>query len=597
MRSFLLVAAFLVSMLSGCATYEIRSTAIAKNQPLPATHGVVALQVINNAERLAPLHKGWTAVIVVRTDNMDAIKAAAIAQAKEKAEKKGKTIDEDKVDWDPEVYELTPVYQGTVDSQLFIGSMPPGEYMISTLYSFYNSGDMSSWISMPVFSAAGEFAVSDTTLTDLGSVLFQPLLSIKESSFWSTSTSSKAFVTRVFEESDLGSIVLPQYPQIQQQLNGKASQSWKTDELDPLREKLSVLATENALAASPIVLPTTQQRALAAKFGRLAIQQDGSWTTHNLPTNSQLYAALQIDGKVAVGGELGQLFVSSDWQQWQLTKPVDADEAIVWMGQTADSYFALTSSAKQYQVYRFNQLNTPWQKVGSYVKKDPNDWLVQNGGLFAAITQQGTLRIFNDNKRHDYNPADNSWSTDKSTSLRNMAQLANGALVAVEVSQWDGVGSQLISVDDGLTWQSINRNLSLFGDIKADVSLPVLTDNNEVITLSRNRKSSGEKSQIRIATTALSNADDSSSWQLHGVAKDNCHSLLPQLTTDNTLYFLCDQGQIVSTSDFGETWQTDIDRDIAQMQAQYETFIDELKQQQEVEEKAKETQAEAASEE
>jgi hypothetical protein len=33
------------------------------------------------------------------------------------------------------------------------------------------------------------------------------------------------------------------------------------------------------------------------------------------------------------------------------------------------------------------------------------------------------------------------------------------------------------------------------------------------------------------------------------------------------------------------------------MQAQYETFIDELKQQQEVEEKAKETQAEAASEE
>ena len=79
MRSFLLVAAFLVSMLSGCATYEIHSTAIAKNQPLPATHGVVALQVINNAERLAPLHKGWTAVIVVRTDNMDAIKAAAIA--------------------------------------------------------------------------------------------------------------------------------------------------------------------------------------------------------------------------------------------------------------------------------------------------------------------------------------------------------------------------------------------------------------------------------------------------------------------------------------------------------------------------------------
>ena len=143
MRSFLLVAAFLVSMLSGCATYDIRSTAIAKNQPLPATHGVVALQVINNAERLAPLHKGWTAVIVVRTDNMDAIKAAAIAEAKEKAEKKGKTIDEDKVDWDPEIYELTPVYQGTVDSQLFIGSMPPGEYMISTLYSYYNGGDMS----------------------------------------------------------------------------------------------------------------------------------------------------------------------------------------------------------------------------------------------------------------------------------------------------------------------------------------------------------------------------------------------------------------------------------------------------------------------
>ncbi len=579
MRVLAILTALLIGTLSGCATVTVQSTYVSKDQPLPAGSGLVAMQVINNADRLAPLHKGWTSILAIRVDNMDAIKQTAIEKAKATAAAKGKTIDEDKVDWDPELYSFYPMYEGTIDSQMFIGTMPEGEYIIAALKSMYYGGDVTSWISMPVYYAAGKFSVKPATFTDLGSILFQPLLSIKESSFWSNQSSTKAYVTRVFEKEDLAKIVLNHYPVIQQQVQGKASVGWIDDELDGLRQQLSQLSRQNALASSPLIFPLSGKRALAAKFGMISVLENDHWNNHNLPTNSQLYSALESDQNIAVGGELGQVFVSNDWQKWQLTRPVGADEAVVWFGETQTAKYALTSSAKHYQIYRFQHLEDKWLPVGNFVKKDPNDWLVQNGGLFVFITKNKTLRVFNDNKRYDFDETQNTWSNAKSTSLKNMVQLQDGTLVAVEVSQWDGVGAQLISQDDGINWQSINRNLSLFGDNKADVSLPAITTDGHVVTLSRAKAAGAKYSTLMIATNSVNDVNNAKSWQTHSPAKEKCESLLPQLTSGTRIYFLCDQGQVVSTDDYGKTWQTDIDRDIPEMQKQFDSFVEQLKKQ------------------
>ncbi|MCP3674156.1 MAG: hypothetical protein GY829_06755 [Gammaproteobacteria bacterium] len=587
MRNIFLATLLAIGFLSGCATYTIHSTSIDSTKPLPVGSGVVAVQVISNTDRLAPLHKGWTEVIAVRLDNMDALKSAAEEKAKQKATSNGKTFDKKDIEWDPDIYSFHPVYKGTVDSQLFIGNMPEGKYVISSLYSYYNDGNVSSWISMPVFYSAGKFKVQSKTLTDLGSIIFQPLLNVKERSFWSSKSSSKAFVTRSFQQQTLGQFVISHYPIIKQQLGNKEPIGWLEDELDDLRKNLSQLAEQNAFAANSIMFSESGKKVLGAKFGRLNVLQDEQWQTINLPTNSQLYAALELNEQVLVGGELGQLFVSDNWQQWQLENPLDSTEAIVWFGQTDAFAYALTSSAKQYRLYQFNTINQPWKQIGSFTKKDPNDWLIQNGGLFTFITQSGLLRVFNDNQQHDFNEVDGSWTKAKGLSLRAMTQVSNGILVGVEVSQWDGVGSQIISRDDGLTWVKVNRSLNWFGDNKADVSLPAITTDGKIVTLGRAKQASNSKSGLMVISSDLANVSNGKSWTTHAAAREDCQTLLPQLTTGSRIYFLCDQGEIISTNNFGDTWKMEIERSIANMQEQFEGFIEALKAKQKAEEQEK----------
>lgn len=571
-------------LLGGCASTSIQSTTIDYSQPLPVDEGVVTLQVINNTDRLAAFHKGWTEVIAVRIDNQERKKQRAIKIAKEKAQLKGKEFNEDDVDWDLDVYSFQPVDEGTIDSQMFLGRMPAGEYVISSLYSFFSNGEISSWISMPVFYSTGKFKVEGETLTDLGTIIFQPLLSIKDESFWSNRSTLKAFVTRSFEAQALGQYILASYPAIAQQVASKPTLTWEEDELDEFREKLSKLAIQNAFANTEITFNNSQSKALAAKFGKLNRLKNTQWETLNLPTNSQLYTAYEVGNTLYLGSELGQLFESQNLTDWQTTQPVSQQEAIVWFGETDEYTYALTSAAKRFELYQISDMSLPWKAIGTFLKKDPNNWLVQNGGLFTFVTQDGVVRVINDNKRFDFNESTGNWTNARTTSLRSFSQLPNGLLLAVEVSQWDGVGSQVISSDDGETWESLDRLLSWFGDNKADVSLPAVTASGEVVTLGRaGRKSKKTKRELKIISTPLSGISGKQKWQSHGTPKEGCHTMLPKLTSNEQLFFLCDQGQVISTADFGFTWTTEIDRNISHMQSEYETFVSELDAQREAE--------------
>lgn len=558
-------------MVNGCATHNIQSTYIDKNKPLSPGHGIVAAQVINNTDRLAPLHKGWTEVLAVRTDNMEALKQKALAEA----QAKGKKVTIDTVDWEPDAFSLRALQEGVIDSQLFVGSMPEGTYMLATLYSFYSDGNMSSWVSMPVYNSAGKFTVKNAEVTDLGSVVFQPLLSIKEKSFWSSQSSTKAYVTRLDDKQQLGKFILSHYPVIARDIEAGVTNGWQGDELDDFRKKLGTLSRTNAYGASAISLNGLARGVLLARFGQIRVlNQDQQWLQIDLPTNSQPSAVLETKQGVLIGAERGQLFWNTDWQVtgWQLKYPVAAKEAIVWMGKNQQNYFAVTSSAMNYKVYQFAGLDSDWQKIGEFKKKPKNSWLVQNGGLFPIVKDDGSLRLLNDDKVYDYIADTKQWKMQKGEAMVKVSQLSNGTLVGLEVSQWDGVGDQVLSTDNGNSWSDITRNLGFFGDAKSESSLPVVTQQGHLFTVGRVRKNK-QKSELRI----LSAKSHSGKWQTHGLAKEACLTMLPELSSNERLYFLCDQGQVVSTSDKGESWQTEITIDIAAMEQEYENLLKAIK--------------------
>jgi len=558
-------------LLAGCATSNIQSTKISASADLPLGHGVVAAQVINNTDRLAPLHKGWTEVIVIRTDNIEELKRLAT----EKAKAKGKSVAPDDLDWQPDAYSLTANNKGVIDSQIFVGSMPNGTYMISSLYSFFSNGEISSWVSMPVYQAAGNFDVVSNKLTNLGSIVFQPLLNVKEKSFWNNSSSQKAYVTRLNDKQNFTDFILSHYPNLAQKIEFTDPMGWSEDEFDEFRIKLGELSRENAFGERVSYLQKIGCRAVVARFGQVKVlQENGEWIKNDLHTNGQLSAVIELQNKVAVGSEKGLVFINNHTSTgWLEIQPVSAKEAVVWFGKGANKHYALTSAAMDYYVYEFEEPTQPWEKVGSFKKKERNNWLVQNGGLFPWIKQDGSLRVINDNTVYDYDNVSNTWTSAKTTSLVKLAQLRHGPLVGLEVSQWDGVGDQVYSLDDGESWLDINRNLSLFGDAKSDVSLPTLLSDNTVVTVARVKEKGAKSSDLKIVSSSIENLKSKGKWQIHGLTQGTCNTLLPELTDQNTLFFLCDKGEIVSTNNFGGTWKTELNIDLVGMQEKHQSMI------------------------
>lgn len=565
-----------ISLFTGCASTAIKSTAISTNTVLNQDQGVVVVQVINNTERLAPLHKDWSEVIAIRLDNADAKKKAAI----EKAKSKSKSVNEDKIEWEHDFYSLTPSRKGVVNSQVFVGAMPEGEYIITTLYSFYSDGNMSSWVSMPVYYSAGKFNVEKKRLTNLGSLVFQPLLSIKEKSFWNNRSSQKAYVTRLEEQQPLAQYVLGNFPQLVKQIDVTNPIGWQKDEHDPYRSKLGDIARNNAYGNIAISLTKSAKGALASKFGQLKVlNNDDSWQQFNLPTNGEMLAILEIEDEFFVGSEKGNLFsnkLSSD-KPWKKSTPVSPKEAITWFGKGTSLYYAVTQSDLNYKAYSFLHPSQQWEKIGEF-KKTNTTWLVQYGGLFPIITSTGSLRVFNDNKILDFVSDTATWQVSKGSSMLKIAQLDDDTLVGLEVSQWDGIGDQVVSIDNGNTWVTIARSLKMFGDQKTDYSLPAKLGGGQFVSLGRMTRKGKGKSTLNIISNGFDGLSKRNTWKYHHRAKENCEILLPQLSHDTKLYFLCDQGQLVSTGDFGKTWITEVDIDLKGMQSEYEVLRTAIKE-------------------
>lgn len=568
------IVGLLVCMLlfTGCAS-GIKNANLTKTSKLGPQDGMVAIQVINNAERLSGYHENWTSVYAVRVDNMKALKEAAIAKAKEKA--KGKAVDEDKVDWDPDMYSMDPIGAGAIGSQLFVGTMPAGEYVISSLYAYYTDGNMSSWISMKVGYEGGTFVVKPQEFANLGSVVFQPLKSIRQDSFWSSSNSQRAYVTRLPLIADLLPFVKTMYPQAAAQLTATSTSGWKTDELDGFRRDLADLSRGHVLLTDAST--HNGQASLFGKLGQLRQLQQGRWQPIDLPTNSQIGATLHHDEFTLVGAEQGEVFLKTKTSsKWQALRPVSADEAVLGLVQSGQDFFALTRASKAVKVYRFAKPTDSWQAVGNFPIKESGAFIRYGNAYMIAIP--GGVRVFNDVFLNDFATASSQWNTSKTDGLIRLVDLGSGVLLGLESSSWDGIGDTVYSADYGKTWVTLDRSSSFWVQSKFEFSLPARSGDTLVLIDSVAETSTVDgkpqkTSSLRITSKPIADIARKGAWQSHGKAIPGCEILLPQISDAKRIYALCEYGKVVSTADMGNSWQTEIDVNIEGMQKKQEQFL------------------------
>lgn len=571
---YIIAAISALMLLAGCAS-SFQQADISDVKAIPADHGFVAVSVVNNVEILAPLHPNWTEVWIVRTDNRAEKQAAAIA----KARSKGITKPDEEIDYDLDIFTLTPIAAGAITSQSFLGSMPAGDYRIGLLYSFYSDGNVTSRLSMPVGISTGTFRVETNTLTNLGSIVFQPLLNVSSPTFWTGSGTQSAYVTRGRQLTDLRRFALETYPNLAPRLAVDAELGW--DHSDPrveqLRSELYDLTRANGFSDMAHKLTKYGTGAVTGRFGLLHyLDHDGQWHTENLPTDGQLAALLELEDEVIVGGEFGALYAAPSLAgPWQPISAVNTRESIVFLAAGKTTQYAVTQSAETFHVYRFDDIRSSWQRIHS-IKRNTWTWTGRDE-IIPMLTEQGGLRILAGSRAHTFHPDTHALAVTKAAEhVVQLANLGQGTVVALEHSLWDGIGDQVVSVDDTASWQVFKRHLRLWGDEQADTSLPTRLADGRFVTLGRDGNASGSSDQMRIVTSAHADVAKRDLHQFHGTTQTYCETLLPQLTHGNSLYFLCDQGSIIRTDDLGNSYQTVSEIDIAAMQQRFRALLEQL---------------------
>lgn len=557
-----LTATIVFLMLTSCKSTTFTSTEIDPNQPIKINKGIVAVHLVNNAEQLQINHKGWTEIFLVRTDNLEEVKKRAYAKVQAQANReakilgvKPKTIDPKTVEWDRDRYSLTPHNNGVLNSQIFVGTVPAGEYIISSLYSFFDNGNMSSWLTMPVQASTGKFEVKGKQLTNLGSIVYQPLENIKESNYWQNSSSSKAYVTRIKQQQDLKQFIFKNYPDLANQLDLSQINSWLPDAYDSYRGVLSDLSRKYAYGDKTIPLNKFGKGMITAKLGLLTWQDnDYQWHKTQLDTNSELISALELENTILVGGELGQLFSGGALNGiWEKQQPVSAKEAIIWLGKGHEQNYAVTLTNDRYKIYTFINTESPWIETFSLSAVRQN--------LSPIVNRRGELILLKGRKQYHFDKKKKKWRESKKSLIGEALQLPSGAIVAIR----PGLTTiQKISTNGGKTWEVINSPSDFF-DFNSVNSFPSILKN-KVVTLG------SFNNQFKIISADINNVESKDAWTIHHDAKAGCTTMLPGLSYNKALYFLCDQGSIVETSNYGETWHETMVSDIDAMRKAYEAL-------------------------
>lgn len=553
----------------GCAPGNVRSTVILEDEPLAAGQGVVAIQVANNGPRLGEYNQHWTSVTLMRIDNFEELKADARAR--------GARTSEGDVRWEPDFYALRAYNGGFLENRLFVGAVPEGTYMVLNLFSYFNNGEVESRMSMPVRRMGGTFTVEDARYTDLGTLVFQPLGDISRPNFWTSRQQRDAFVTRVESVFSHRDFVEQAYPQLAQGVDFSSPLGWQSDALDDFRQQLSQVVAENAYGNNMLALNAAGKVAFPVRLGQVHVfGADGEPYTEQLPTQTHILAAMELDNKRVYAGEEGRVYIrehgSSDWRTYQ---PIGQNQVIEWMGKLAQGYAAKVSDGRARNIYRFDSFSEGWELVDS-TELTVGFFDMRNPGTYnPLVTSDGKLRIIGEGETREYDPVTRQWSVESGPRLKDVQILPNGVVVAMSDTRMT-IPRQVLSRDDGLTWENLGQQRRLAQDIYQYSGLPVPLADGSTMVIARQDVGSQGIARFQPARVPPDSWRDQSAWTFSGQLPEGCNELVVQLTSADDFYLHCQHGDIKRSRDQGRTWEPLININMQAMRARFDALIEAL---------------------
>jgi hypothetical protein len=494
------------------------------------TSGIVALQLVSNADRVSPMMPAWTSVVIDREGDPD------------------------------RVYPLYPEAEGLLRSQMFVGAVPPGNYRIRNLHA--SNADNSAWLNAPVPRLLGRFNVEAGRVTTLGTIVYQPFYAVDANPLRGV----PYVVTRVDDALDATRYVLARYPNAGA-MTPQVPLGWVEDGGDEMRNGVVERMRDFALGEEAVLLEPGSF-AMPARLGQIQWREpSGSWRRIDTGYTQQIAALTRGDDGFIAGGERGLLLharvLSGPWAE--VAGPA-VDEAVYWLhALPGGRLLALTRSGSQARFYDIDTANPKWEPVRSF-SYEQGFFFTGRGVVHPAVDHDRLTLMFN-GEALVYLLAERTWSSSRERTLWRVARQEDGTLLAIPGSLWNGIGEPVFRTREG-SWHALRRPTKATNAAwMVSGSLPWLDrEGGAHIPGTRMRRVAGGRIERSDEVYLLysTTPGDSLSWKVRGQMPAGCYHMLPQVSSEQHLFARCLDGRVIRSDDGGHEWVTDRDNGVAE---------------------------------
>ncbi len=518
-----LVPALLLAslLLAGCEATGPTTRLDAEDERLPEEWGVVAVQVVSNTYRLAPMLWNWSAILAVDLEDTEIQHAL---------ERSGSGLDR---------------------SSVFVGALPPGEYRFFGLYAIQRYPDATYSLSAPVPLSLGSFRVDDDRITNLGTLVYQPLGESLPSS--SEIEDQPYLVVRFNDDEDLRPFVAEAFPERYDALDHSAYLGWLGEPVNGVSE--DVATSFRAMAVPSSFVPVEDGVAAPARMGQVFFRSSGSddWVRSDTGETVQMLDVSRTAHGWLASGERGVLVEAATLDgPWRRVEGPSLQKALIWIHETADgTRYALGRGGEPWvNLYR-QPSGGRWASIRSFTRTTPSP----------IVRDDDTLLVFHDKSRHTFDMKTGDLVETATMKGKRpdygIFKQPDGTLVT---SPSFGVISSPrsdFSRDWGDDWtrtRHAGSEETRTGGM-SDVSV-ILSDGSELAVVRRGHIDPYSKRVEYEDVPRLRRLPpDSRDPVWLGEMAPECTRLEPRLSTDDAIYVSCLDGRLKLSTDGGRTWE------------------------------------------
>lgn len=487
----------------------------------PPENGFFVMEILVNFKRIAGPLKEWTEIHLQK-------------------------VTEEK----PESYKVVAL-KSEFGKSFFIGNLPPGEYRFNFLKSeIRTTARFEGYSKIP--DDFGSFEIKKGEITNLGTMIFHPVEFI--SLFQSEIPYHKLARVRNKSLIDRFNAAVSQ-----NQFHYDEALGWKHNEqIEFSNEAELEEVLKNPEKTSKVFRLKEQSGSLIlAKLGSFFYNSNNSgiWKRHSLHSLYPLLSFVELSKeKWLFGGENGLLHLYNPLtEQVRRIAPPDQKASVFELGYLKiGKYYLITLKDDIYKFYFFDPATYTYSLEKTFNKKLHSPGIIDSSKPVVVDVNGYSFDIFINKERHTFNSGIHDWNVQKDKELLYSHSQLNGITVANPLQVLLKNNTLLFSLDEGLSWTDTKATIYSTDYLLSTV---YIASDSTLIQVKDPTPIFGVNSEKNSRSSVLVSEDLGETWDTISSVPLGCNCVLNTISSDSSIYVLCENGDIIVSGDGGVEWE------------------------------------------